>query len=456
MINSHNPFIDRGAVREATLFFGRRNETRKLAQAIGSRSPQSCSIIGERRIGKTSLLNYLADPGGALKEFANLLNEPAQNYIFIRADLSALKIKKRDGAVFFFRQIFRNLHEVITDKCKQTGIKSKKLAKIFDNYIERPDLSELSEFGLGGYLSEIKRIAPEWVLVFLLDEADALIKHGVGALLRSLIQDRAISFVLVTRLPLVEIDPEREVSPLFNIIAEKIPLGLMPEKECRQMVLNLTSQSGMTVTVTELDFIMKISGGNPDYAKTSAKHVMEAKLERKHIDFEALKANIYLDLDSACKGLWEGMEESERSVCIKLTKEQSLENIDTKAAQILKRKGILNEQGEFFSIAFADFVSDKSPASSLQFEKGYVKYDNQIIKVSPKELSLLQYLYKHVGQTCTREEIYKKVWGETFDENSTATINMTIKRLREKLDTSIEGAFSFESVRGEGYSLTMN
>jgi len=54
-----NPFFHRGPIRDPAYFFGRRRE---LDQALGLiRNGQSVSIVGPRRIGKTSLLLRLAD-----------------------------------------------------------------------------------------------------------------------------------------------------------------------------------------------------------------------------------------------------------------------------------------------------------------------------------------------------------------------------------------------------------
>ncbi|MEZ4516185.1 MAG: ATP-binding protein [Chloroflexota bacterium] len=55
-----NPFYHRGAIRRQEDFIGRSTE---LAQILGLlRNGQSVSLIGPRRIGKSSLLLHLAQP----------------------------------------------------------------------------------------------------------------------------------------------------------------------------------------------------------------------------------------------------------------------------------------------------------------------------------------------------------------------------------------------------------
>ena len=55
-----NPFFHRGPIRDRRYFFGRTAETRRALQML--RKGQCVSIVGPRRIGKTSLLFHLRDP----------------------------------------------------------------------------------------------------------------------------------------------------------------------------------------------------------------------------------------------------------------------------------------------------------------------------------------------------------------------------------------------------------
>jgi AAA+ ATPase superfamily predicted ATPase len=55
-----NPFFHRGPIRQRDHFFDRAGE---IGQALGLlRNLQNVTVVGQRRIGKTSLLFRLADP----------------------------------------------------------------------------------------------------------------------------------------------------------------------------------------------------------------------------------------------------------------------------------------------------------------------------------------------------------------------------------------------------------
>ncbi len=59
-IPSANPFFHRRPIRDPAYFFGRQRETRLLLDMVGN--AQSVSVLGQRRIGKTSFLLHAANP----------------------------------------------------------------------------------------------------------------------------------------------------------------------------------------------------------------------------------------------------------------------------------------------------------------------------------------------------------------------------------------------------------
>jgi hypothetical protein len=58
-----NPFTIRGTLQNPAEFIGRGTEINDIITRL--RSMQSCSVVGERRIGKSSLLYHLAQTGVA-------------------------------------------------------------------------------------------------------------------------------------------------------------------------------------------------------------------------------------------------------------------------------------------------------------------------------------------------------------------------------------------------------
>jgi len=54
-----NPYLNRVMIKRQNDFYGRKKEVRKIYSRLDAPQPQSISIVGDRRIGKSSLLNYI-------------------------------------------------------------------------------------------------------------------------------------------------------------------------------------------------------------------------------------------------------------------------------------------------------------------------------------------------------------------------------------------------------------
>jgi ATP-dependent Clp protease ATP-binding subunit ClpA len=57
-----NPFTFGNPIKEPERFYGRSAEIRQIINRLLSSAHESTSIVGERRIGKTSLLYHLSHP----------------------------------------------------------------------------------------------------------------------------------------------------------------------------------------------------------------------------------------------------------------------------------------------------------------------------------------------------------------------------------------------------------
>lgn len=78
-----------------------------------------------------------------------------------------------------------------------------------------------------------------------------------------------------------------------------------------------------------------------------------------------------------------------------------------------------------------------------------VKRGNNVIKLTAREFSLLEYLMRSPGRVFTRTQILEHIWGYDFDPN-TNFIDVHIQRLRKKLCPD-EREQPIETIRGVGY-----
>src|SRR3974390_1975568 len=66
-----NPYLNRVMIQDPKQFFGRRSEVRRILARLGADRPQSISLVGERRIGKSSLLYHLTCREGQDRHLAD-------------------------------------------------------------------------------------------------------------------------------------------------------------------------------------------------------------------------------------------------------------------------------------------------------------------------------------------------------------------------------------------------
>ena len=79
-----------------------------------------------------------------------------------------------------------------------------------------------------------------------------------------------------------------------------------------------------------------------------------------------------------------------------------------------------------------------------------VTQGGQMIDMPPKELELLYFLVSHPNQVFTREQLLDRIWGYEY-VSETRTVDVHIKRLREKLEPRDE--YSISTIWGIGYRL---
>lgn len=81
-----------------------------------------------------------------------------------------------------------------------------------------------------------------------------------------------------------------------------------------------------------------------------------------------------------------------------------------------------------------------------------VKKGDKTIELTNREYELLVYLARHVGQVMTREHLLQKIWDYDYFGDG-RTVDVTIRRLREKVEDSPSNPTFLITKRGIGYYL---
>lgn len=108
--------------------------------------------------------------------------------------------------------------------------------------------------------------------------------------------------------------------------------------------------------------------------------------------------------------------------------------------------------------AYGDYASAESGQVVvhdlvLDTATGQVRRGDKALNLTPTEFRLLAHLARHRGQALTRAQIVEAVWGFAPDLESEKTVNVHIRRLREKIEENPEQPVLILTVPGIGYRL---
>lgn len=87
---------------------------------------------------------------------------------------------------------------------------------------------------------------------------------------------------------------------------------------------------------------------------------------------------------------------------------------------------------------------------SINLSNYELKINGKITEIPPKELELLFFLASNPNRVFTREQLLEEVWGFDYFGDS-RTVDVHIKRLREKLESVEDANWQLKTVWGVGY-----
>lgn len=125
-----------------------------------------------------------------------------------------------------------------------------------------------------------------------------------------------------------------------------------------------------------------------------------------------------------------------------LTKPFEPKELVARIKAVLRRTqpGSAEEKGDIISF----------PNLTVSLSQYEVHYQGKPVEMPPKELEVLYFLASNANLVFTREQLLEKVWGFDFFGDS-RTVDVHIKRLREKLPGCEEYGWQIRTVWGVGY-----
>ena len=124
-----------------------------------------------------------------------------------------------------------------------------------------------------------------------------------------------------------------------------------------------------------------------------------------------------------------------------ITKPFSLEELLARINAVLRRTDPAKSVGQKFSFGPLD-------VDMLSLK---IKRDSEENAISKRQGKIIQFFAANQGKVVSREELYKKVWGESMSEIETRTVDMHIAKLRSIIEQNPAQPEIIKTVRGAGY-----
>ncbi|HAI85578.1 MAG TPA: DNA-binding response regulator [Firmicutes bacterium] len=132
-----------------------------------------------------------------------------------------------------------------------------------------------------------------------------------------------------------------------------------------------------------------------------------------------------------------------------VTKPFSPRELVARVKAILRRQAMDSQSGQdergVHVIRVRDLVID---GDRFEVEVGGARVD-----LTPKEFELLRFLAANAGRVLTRELLLEKVWGYDYAGN-TRTVDVHIRRLRQKVESDDGNPAYIHTVHGVGYKFS--
>lgn len=319
-----NPF-DYGRPVSAERFVGRFEQRLDVKNRIGAITAQCISIVGFRRSGKSSLLQFIKD---RIFEFCR----PEQRPVIVHLDFQSQSFRSPSG-------ITKGLKRGVL---KATGLT---LWKNDDDPFEIEDgLVKLKDDGyrliilidefesITAYLRDFENWGDDWRS-----------KIGAGLFVLAICSKRSLDDAYATC---------GLTSPFGNMFSTTI-LGAFEQKEWRELVLNGFKHGPRGISENDFDLIDELAGGLPYYTQ------MAAALLWQYVEHTRIRERFEFQARPRFTELWDDLTDAEQQTIKHIVMKTPVSSSQQGPFANLKLHGVIRSKS-VFSSAFAEFVRRKS------------------------------------------------------------------------------------------------
>jgi hypothetical protein len=429
---------------------------------------QCVELIGMSNVGKSALLQLIADPDIWSQE----LGEAGRDYFPVYVDCNRMLGLTEQG---FCELVLRCLQESSADLAALPEL----IAAYNTVVAPGSDFQVPLSFsrGLTAALKHMNR-----KIVLLLDEFDDPYVHIDARVFLNLraVQDRhsgQLVFVTATGRPLTALQNEPRRGEFAELFSNRSwYLAPLTRSDADLQVGRYMQAYEAGFSGEDLVFIYQWSGGHPrmlegicqvlQAASEEAAEPLPEGPERWQFYGKAaarLLADAYLNEE--CRKLWIECSEAEQAELAAVEIADHTPN-QVVLGELMRRYVLVRAEGrlQIFSRLFANYVQRCSippppPSAALWVDtaSGAVLVRGKPIEsLTALEYKLMLLLFQNRDRLIDKYQIVTSVWGESYiDEVDDARIEKLISRLRQKIEPDPTNPHFLTTVRGRGYKLVV-
>ncbi len=455
-----NPYLNRLPIQRPEAFFGREQALHWLLERILHEHPQCCAITGVRRLGKSSLLRFLAHPEGARRRFAPLFDRAGHRLLLVYSDLSLSSPgiigggdeANDEATATMLGHLLRSL-----DRETRSHL-PKALTEQIGSLRQRSDNTWQGQ--RDALIEALERLQDDgYRVVFLLDSLDIIeaLPIRLAYVLRALVMEHNVGYVTASLAPLHDLLQEGQSSPLYNLFST-FSLPLMEPDEARALLVEPARALGVTWSDELTEQVLDAVGGHPDLIMRAASHLWDSlQAQGAEPRAESVLAALRVDSDKLFTSLWDHLSAEDRELVSDLARVPSFHGNPHRLESLKQRALITTEAGEprLFASLFTEWVQQRATASSpaadnVRLDGRWLILEGNKLLLTPIEARLVEVLLQRRGHTVGRADLQQAIW-DRVDEESKA-LDTTVQRLREKIEADRTHPRWLVTVRGEGYS----
>lgn len=374
-----SPFIIRKELTTPHSFYGRKRELAQILSYINKDTPQNVQLIGQRRIGKSFLLQYLALSTDTLSEH---LGKRLDQFTVIYWNLAR---RPPETPLHFYQEFIQTARAKLHPALKEIFLLDPHSASEDDVHL-----------AIDMALQALENNGHHMIL--LLDEfsiitANPAYPASFFSRLRTLAEGAALAFVIATHRPLSELCHSGDVadSPFFNIFA-RVPIGLLGTEETAAFLTVPFARRQITFEKGAITEALRLSGGHPAILATLGE-MLWLRASDGEIITQPFVAGLQKELSSLFEDdfayYWQYLSKAAQQAGLRLATDQDAPWSPDTNRGVLKelesRSIVRAEKGKviLFSPLFSDYVKQhgSEPFDSLHIFKDEHRYNAHMVNV---------------------------------------------------------------------------